>query len=247
MDPITPASTPPLSSPIEPVSRLDRDRLADSVRSVFTLSICSADKAHPVSTARCPHCLEAVTVSDLQGKNVLQNGGELTPLEAPPSKGQLKLQTSGFDSVKCCDASSATSNLLKTLQDTNNELQTHCRDLQQIRLMNPSSTQLFPSPSADENSSEELQQGFQSGHPLICDLGDLVNLSNANFRLLKTLQDKVNKVDWAEKMLRAEREAIEREREQLKRMSAEAEKERVRLMAGGLDWSNYRVCFLHGA
>lgn len=49
-------------------------------------------------------------------------------------------------------------------------------------------------------------------------------------------------MDCAEKMLRAEREAIERERGLLKQMSAEVERERVRLMSGGLGWDNYKVC-----
>lgn len=196
-------------------------------------------------------------MSDLAGlvnKNVPTNSAK---------KGNLKLQTSGagFDCVETRDVDSATSNLMKTLHEINSELQTHCRDLHQIQLMNPSPApsrrgsihSLVPEassipthPSAADTTSDKLHprgHGFQSGHPLISDLGDLVNLSNANFRLLKTLQDKVNRVDQAEKVLRVEREAIERERALLKQMNAEVERERVRLMAGGLGsgWENYKV------
>jgi hypothetical protein len=195
-----------------------------------------------------------VTLKDIPAEITTAKDGELTPLEAPKSR-SLTIQTSGpgFDSA-APEIGSATASLLKTLQDTNNELQIHCQNLHQIRLMNPSpapsrrgSVCLAESEASIVTSSISTDKitvqgpGFQSGHPLICDLGDLVNLSNANFRLLKTLQDKVNKVDSAEKMLRTEREAIEREREQLKQMNAEAERERVRLMAGGLRWDDYKV------
>lgn len=283
MGPITPAATPPLSSPIEPTaSRIPNKHSIASLRSVFALSICSApagnDKNHPASSA---HCLEAAAAFDLAAhlqKNTLPQvaakGGELPDVENSHNakKGNLKLQTSGFDGVESHSADTAASSLTKTLHEINNELQMHCRDLHQIQLMNPSpapsrrgsihsllplASEDGPStlPSSTQKHSHPLTadttrygavpaqgQGFQSGHPLISDLGDLVNLSNANFRLLKTLQDKVNKVDLAEKMLRAEREAVERERALLKQMSAEVEKERVRLMAGGLNWENYEVC-----
>ncbi|KAH0610757.1 uncharacterized protein H6S33_011184 [Morchella sextelata] len=264
MDPITPAATPPMSSPVEVTSCLGRANSLASVRSVFTLSVCSAsatnDKTN-VTSARCSHCQaiappvnSGVTLKDIPAEVTTAKDGELTPLEAPKSR-SLTIQTSGpgFDSA-APEIGSATASLLKTLQDTNNELQIHCQNLHQIRLMNPSPTPsrrgsvcLAESEASIVTSSISTDKitvqgpGFQSGHPLICDLGDLVNLSNANFRLLKTLQDKVNKVDSAEKMLRTEREAIEREREQLKQMNAEAERERVRLMAGGLRWDDYKM------
>ncbi|KAL0632686.1 hypothetical protein Q9L58_008445 [Maublancomyces gigas] len=250
-----------------------------SLRSVFTLSVCTApvrnDKTHPVPSVRCPHCLETVTVADLASMllkdgpaRVSVNPGDLVPVENSHAakKGNLKLHTSGvgFDCVGCLVVDSAASNLLKTLHETHDELQTHCRDLHQLRLASPSpsssrrgslesleSSKASSIASLDEptaagsvDSGEKSQprgRAFESGHPLISDLGDLANLSNANFRLLMTLQDKVNKVDSAEKMLRAEREAIEKERALLKKMSAEVEKERVRLMNGGLGWEGYKM------
>ena len=84
--------------------------------------------------------------------------------------------------------------------------------------------------------------GFQSGHPLIRDFGDLDNLSQANIRLLKTLQDKVNKVDTMEKLLKIEREALDSERGNVVQMKAEVERERLRLMDRGLCWRSYGVC-----
>lgn len=278
--PLSPAATP-LSSPVESTapSLLNKHSLA-SLRSVFTLSVCSApavrdDKSHPVvASVRCPHCLEPVTVADLAGLLYKDGPAQLSLMDGDlvhnPKKGNLKLQTSGigFDCAGILDVDSAASILLKTLHETNNELQTHCRDLHQLRLASPSpppsrpgSVHSLHSQSSEEpaspsslmmadsiSSSDKRQQsrglGFQSGHPLISDLGDLVNLSHANFRLLQTLQDKVNKVDRAEKTLRAEREAIERERAQLKQMSAEVERERARLMSGGLGWDSYKVCSL---
>lgn len=281
MNQLSPAATP-LSSPVEPTSSrlpLHKHSVA-SLRSVFTLSVCTApagnDKTLSVPSVRCPHCLEAVTVADLAGQlqrdgpaRVSVNGGDLVPVETPQNakKSNLKLQTSGvgFD---CLVIDSVASDLLKTLHETSSELQTHCRDLHQLRLASPSPPPSRPgsirslqsseasSVSSDDesgsstansvNSGDKTQargREFHSGHPLISDLGDLANLSNANFRLLKTLQDKVNKVDWAEKMLRTEREAIEKERGLLKQMSAEVERERVRLMGGGLGWDNYKVRF----
>lgn len=89
--------------------------------------------------------------------------------------------------------------------------------------------------------------GFCSGHPLITDLGDLVNLSQANVRLLKTLQDKVDKVDSVEKLMRAEREELEREKELLTQMKNEIQVERLRLMDRGLEWGGYTVCCPEGA
>lgn len=264
MDPITPAATPPMSSPVEATSCLGRANSLTSVRSVFTLSVCSASAANDktnVTSARCSHCQAiappvnaGVTLKDAPAEITTARDGELTPLEAPKSP-SLTIQTSGpgFDSATP-EIGSATASLLKTLQDTNNELQIHCQNLHQIRLMSPSpapsrrgsvclaeSEAFIVTPSISTDKIAVQGPGFQSGHPLICDLGDLVNLSNANFRLLKTLQDKVNKVDSVEKMLRTERETIEREREQLKQMNAEAERERVRLMAGGLRWDDYKV------
>lgn len=261
MGPITPAATPPMSSPVEASSCLERTHSLASVRSAFTLSVCSTsatgDKTNITSTS-FSHCQSAtpamnagITLKDVPAEITGPNNGELTPLEAPKSP-SLTIQAGGpdFDSA-IPDIRSATANLLKTLQDTNNELQIHCQNLHQIRLMNPS-----PAPSRRESicltesgaaivnssiSNKVRGQDFQSGHPLICDIGDLMNLSNANFRLLKTLQDKVNKVDSTEKLLRAEREAIERERGQLKQMNTEAERERVRLMAGGLKWDDYKM------
>lgn len=282
MTPLSPDATP-LSSPVESTSsRLPHKHSLASLRSVFTLSVCTApagnDKTHSVPSVRCPHCLEAVTVSDL-ARQLQKDGparvslteGDLVPVEASQNakKGNLKLQTSGagFDCVGCLVVDSVASNLIKTLHETSSELQTHCRDLHQLRLASPSppptrpgsicslqsseassiasDDESHPSKADSVNSGDKSQargQEFQSGHPLISDLGDLANLSNANFRLLKTLQDKVNKVDCAEKMLRAEREAIKRERGLLKQMSAEVERERVRLMSGGLGWENYKVC-----
>lgn len=261
MDPITPAATPPMSSPVEATSCLGRANSLTSVRSVFTLSVCSASATNDKTNVTSAHCQaiappvnSGVTLKDVPAGITTAKDGELTPLEAPKSP-SLTIQTSGlgFDSATP-EIGSATASLLKTLQDTNNELQIHCQNLHQIRLMNPSpapsrrgSVCLAESEASIVTSSVSTDKiavqgpGFQSGHPLICDLGDLVNLSNANFRLLKTLQDKVNKVDSVEKMLRTEREAIEREREQLKQMNAEAERERVRLMAGGLRWDDYKV------
>lgn len=293
MDHVSAVAAPPhlsSSAGLATSSSLPHKPSMASLRSVFTLSVCTApvrnDKTHPVPCVRCPHCLETVTVADLAGMllkdgpaRVSVNPGDLVPVENSHSakKGNLKLHTSGagFDCVGCLVVDSAASNLLKTLHETNDELQTHCRDLHQLRLASPSpsssrrgslesleSSKASSIASLDEShpssttagsvdSGEKAQprgRAFESGHPLISDLGDLANLSNANFRLLKTLQDKVNKVDSAEKMLRAEREAIERERASLKKMSAEVEKERVRLMSGGLGWEGYKVCspLLHG-
>lgn len=287
IDHVSPAAAtlpPPQSSSVELIApRLPHKHSVASLRSVFTLSVCTAparnDRTHPVPSVRCPHCLETVTVSDLASMllkdgtaRVSVNGGDIVPVENTQNakKGNLKLQTSGagFDCVGCLVVDSAASNLLKTLHETNDELQTHCRDLHQLRLASPSPPssrrgsfdslqsseassvtsleESHPATAGSVDSGDKAQsrgRAFDSGHPLISDLGDLANLSNANFRLLKTLQDKVNKVDSAEKMLRAEREAIEKERALLKQMSAEVERERVRLMSGGLGWDGYKVCF----
>lgn len=286
MDHMSVVATPPhlsSSAGLAAPSSLPSKPSMASLRSVFTLSVCTApvrnDKTHPVPSIRCPHCLETVTVADLASMllkdgpaRVSVNHGDLVPAENSHNakKGNLKLQTTGtgLDCVGCLVVDSAASNLLKTLHETNHELQTHCHDLHQLRLASPSpsssrrgsldsleSSKASSIASLDEShpstvagsveSGEKVQprgRTFESGHPLISDLGDLANLSNANFRLLKTLQDKVNKVDSAEKMLRAEREAIERERALLRKMSAEVEKERVRLMNGGLGWEGYKVC-----
>jgi len=98
------------------------------------------------------------------------------------------------------------------------------------------------SSSPTEPQLRSAAVGFQSGHPLIRDFGDLENLSQANIRLLKTLQDKVNKVDTMEKLLKVEREALDRERENVMQMKAEIDRERLRLMDRGLCWRSYGVC-----
>lgn len=283
MDHVSAVATPPhlsSSAGLATSSSLPHKPSMASLRSVFTLSVCTApvrnDKTHPVPSVRCPHCLETVTVADLASMllkdgpaRVSVNPGDLVPVENSHAakKGNLKLHTSGvgFDCVGCLVVDSAASNLLKTLHETHDELQTHCRDLHQLRLASPSPSSSRrgsleslesskassiaslddPTAAGSVDSGEKSQprgRAFESGHPLISDLGDLANLSNANFRLLMTLQDKVNKVDSAEKMLRAEREAIEKERALLRKMSAEVEKERVRLMNGGLGWEGYKVC-----
>ncbi|KAG0132185.1 hypothetical protein HOY82DRAFT_591151 [Tuber indicum] len=90
--------------------------------------------------------------------------------------------------------------------------------------------------SSPEPQFKSAATGFQSGHPLIKDVGDLENLCQANIRLLKTLQDRVNKVDAMEKLLKIEREALGRERENIMQMRAEADRERLRLMDRGLCW-----------
>ncbi|KAG0635427.1 hypothetical protein HOY80DRAFT_1139888, partial [Tuber brumale] len=90
--------------------------------------------------------------------------------------------------------------------------------------------------SPPEPQFKSAAVGFQSGHPLIGDFGDLENLCQANIRLLKTLQDRVNKVDTMEKVLKVEREALGRERENIVQMRAEADRERLRLMDRGLCW-----------
>ncbi|RPA99583.1 hypothetical protein L873DRAFT_892791 [Choiromyces venosus 120613-1] len=112
-------------------------------------------------------------------------------------------------------------------------------------VMPPSHRNEIVSPfGSASNSSSSLESqfksatGFQSGHPLIRDFSDLENLSQANIRLLKTLQDKVNKVDTMEKLLKVEREALDREREDVMQKMAEVDRERLRLMDKGLDWRN---------
>ncbi|KAL7272937.1 hypothetical protein RUND412_004233 [Rhizina undulata] len=85
------------------------------------------------------------------------------------------------------------------------------------------------------------QLGFGIGSPFINDLGDLENFAFANARLLRTLQDRVNKVELAEKTLRLEREELQREKAEVKQLKEQVEKEKMRLMDKGLRWEDYRI------
>ncbi|PWW72320.1 hypothetical protein C7212DRAFT_348227 [Tuber magnatum] len=288
MDPPTPALTPGTTSPASVVpaanqAHFQRNQSLVSLRSLLTLSVCSAaSESSCAPLARCPHCLEAIKLTDIE-KISPDNQNKTDDAERSPM--DTSERSSPGDGTRVDPATKA---LLKTIQETDRDLKRVCQDLHQIHLLNPTpassrtpSAQSLvalaqeqakrpappgnpsshsengamppshrneipspPGPASGPSSSPEPQfksagVGFQSGHPLIRDFGDLVNLSQANIRLLKTLQDRVNKVDAVEKLLKAEREALDRERENIMQMRAETDKERLRLMDRGLCWRSY--------
>jgi len=295
MDPLTPAITPGTVSPASTVPAesnvySSQNQSLAPARSLLTLSVCSvASESSCTPVARCPHCLEAIKLTDTEKFGL-----------SVPSDNQNRISDAKHFQIDTTErhplgggshVDSATKALLKTLQETDRDLKRIGQDLHQIHLLNPTPTSsrtpsaqsLFslakeqekrPPPPGNSSlnpnnevmppshrsevvspfgstsnliSSTEPQfksaaVGLQSGHPLIRDFGDLDNLSQANIRLLKTLQDKVNKVDTMEKLLKIEREALDRERGDVMQMKAEVDRERLRLMDRGLYWRSYGVC-----
>ncbi|PUU74783.1 hypothetical protein B9Z19DRAFT_1067954 [Tuber borchii] len=283
MDPLTPAITPGTASPASMVPAenhvyFPQNQSPVPARSLLTISVCSvASESSCIPVARCPHCLEAIKLTDIEKSGL-----------SVSSDDQKRIDDAGYLLGEGPHVDSATRTLLKTLQETDRDLKRIGQDLHQIHLLNPtpassrtpSAQSLFalakeqekrppppgnsslhpnngamspshrsevaspfgPTSSSSSPTEPQLRSaavGFQSGHPLIRDFGDLENLSQANIRLLKTLQDKVNKVDTMEKLLKTEREALDRERENVMQMKAEIDRERLRLMDRGLYWRSY--------
>jgi hypothetical protein len=69
------------------------------------------------------------------------------------------------------------------------------------------------------------RSSYAGGYPLVNDVEDLKQLTAGVTRLLKTLHDKVNRLDLEERLLRSEREELSKEREDVDRLRKVLERE----------------------
>jgi len=84
-----------------------------------------------------------------------------------------------------------------------------------------------PEMQVTEYSSGRKGGGLSTGgHPLVHDIEDLKQLTAGVTRLLKTLNDKVTRLELDEKMVRVEREELKKERNEVKRWKEELEGQR---------------------
>lgn len=125
--------------------------------------------------------------------------------------------------------------LYQSFDSLESSLQRHGADLQRLSVLMPSISR-EPSLRSVRMIDDDAQSKAPSymGNPLVHDVEDLKQLTAGVTRLLRTLHEKVLRLDRDEKLLRAEREELAKERGELTKERENIDQLRDMLVVGGL-------------